>query len=113
MIAAAYLKKAGYEVLLAENGSDALDAVKENSEIATVFMDIEMPVMDGITAVKALRAEQGACANLPVVALTAHALPEDSERLIAAGFDEVIRKPISEADIVECAKRYLEKRSAA
>lgn len=113
MIAAAYLKKAGYEVLLAENGSDALEAIKANSEIATVFMDIEMPVMDGITAVKSLRVEQGACANLPVVALTAHALPEDSERLIAAGFDEVIRKPISEAAIVECAKRYLEKRSAA
>ncbi len=111
MIAAAYLKKAGYDVSFAENGREAVDAALADSAIATVFMDIEMPVMDGVEAVKLLRERQRA--RLPVVALTAHALPEDSERLIDAGFDEVIRKPINEAAIVECARRYLDKRDAA
>lgn len=113
MIAAAYLKKTGYEVLLAENGREAVEMIRANADIATVFMDIEMPEMDGVAAVRIIRAEQGAGARLPVVALTAHALPEDSERLAAAGFDEVIRKPISEAAITDCARRYVEKRSAA
>lgn len=113
MIAAAYLKKAGYDVMFAENGEEALQALRANADIAIAFLDIEMPVMDGVSAIKSLRAKQGACGRLPAVALTAHALPEDNERLLAAGFDEVIRKPISEKEIVDCAKRYLKRRTAA
>lgn len=113
MIAAAYLKKAGHKIMFAENGQEALAALRGDAGIAMVFMDIEMPVMDGVAATKALRAEKGPRAHIPIIALTAHALPEDSERLLASGFDEVLRKPIKESDIINCAQRYVANRTAA
>lgn len=113
MIAAAYLKKAGHKVVFAENGEQALAALCDDADIAMAFMDIEMPVMDGVAATKALRNEKEPRVHIPVIALTAHALPEDSERLLACGFDEVLRKPIKESDIVDCAQRYVANRTAA
>ncbi len=113
MIAAAFLKKAGFSVEFAENGKEAVEAVAHHSDLAAVLMDIEMPVMDGITATRAVRARTDESARMPIIALTAHALPEDRDNLIAEGFDDVLRKPASETEIVRCVRHYAFERAAA
>jgi PAS domain S-box-containing protein len=80
----------GAHVDTAENGQAAVEQVLANS-YDLVLMDIQMPVMDGYCAARALR-EQGC--EIPILALTAHALSEESARCLAAGMNEVINKPI-------------------
>ena len=113
MIAAAYLKRAGYRVLLAENGADAIETCKDNPVVEMIFMDIEMPVMGGVAAARALRRADSPMRAAPIVALTAHALPEDCEKLRAVGFDDVLRKPIDEKTMTDCARRLIKSRAAA
>jgi len=113
MIAGAFLTKAGCEVVYAENGKEALDIWEKTDSISMIFMDIEMPVMDGLEATRELRAHQTNGARTPVIALTAHALPEDTENLLESGFDAVLRKPTSEQDLVDCMRRFGAQKQAA
>ena len=114
MIAGAFLARAGCDVVYAENGREALEAWAKNGAFSIIFMDIEMPVMDGLAATKELRARQArGDKRTPVIALTAHALPEDTDNLLASGFDEVLRKPASEEELVECMRRHCGRRQAA
>jgi CheY-like chemotaxis protein/HPt (histidine-containing phosphotransfer) domain-containing protein len=79
-----------------ENGAQALDAVKREP-FDLVLMDVQMPIMDGITATRAIR-DPGSGAldpSVPIVALTAHALKGDRERFLAAGMNDYIAKPIN------------------
>ncbi len=113
MIAGAFLTKAGCDVVYAENGQEALDAWSENNAFSIIFMDIEMPVMDGLAATRELRTRQPSHeTRTPVIALTAHALPEDTENLLASGFDAVLRKPASEQEIIDCMRRYCVRHAA-
>jgi signal transduction histidine kinase/CheY-like chemotaxis protein len=80
------------EVLLAENGQVAIDLL-ENETVDIILMDIQMPIMDGLTATKLLR-EQSKFKQLPIVAMTAHAREEDRSRSYAAGMDAHLAKPI-------------------
>ncbi|MCZ4337141.1 response regulator [Shewanella colwelliana] len=91
-VATELLKSAGYEVDVAENGQIALDMVDDKPYDA-VLMDIQMPVMDGLTATKALR-ERYSQQELPVIAMTAHAMSGDREKSLAAGMNAHITKPI-------------------
>ena len=87
-----------YTILRAKNGQEAVDICIENQEINLVFMDIEMPVMDGIKAfenIKNLRP------NLSIIAQTAHASIEDEERILSLGFDSYITKPLKKEKIYE------------
>ncbi|MEO0400522.1 MAG: ATP-binding protein [Pseudomonadota bacterium] len=113
MIAAAFLKNGGYSVLFAENGQEAIDIIDQNKDISMVFMDIEMPVMDGLAATKLIRARGEGGGDTPVVALTAHALPEDAESLKGSGFNEIVRKPATESVILKCAEQFARRSSAA
>ena len=113
MIAAAYLKKAGFSIVFAENGQEAIDQYNLNSDISLILMDIEMPVMDGVTATKTLRKNHADGPHLPIIALTAHALPEDCDALRADGFDDVMFKPTTEREIVKYTKRYIQRSQAA
>jgi CheY-like chemotaxis protein len=82
----------GFEVVEAESAEDGLRALQD--QLADlVLLDIQLPGMDGETALKVLRADP-ATAELPVVAVTAYAMRGDEERLLAAGFDGYIAKPI-------------------
>ena len=91
-LAATVLEKAGHEVLSASGGPEGIEAALTHAP-ALVFMDVQMPDMDGIAALKRLRAEPR-CASIKVLALTALAMNGDRERLLAAGFDGYLEKPI-------------------
>jgi two-component system cell cycle response regulator DivK len=86
------LEQAGHEVLAAEGGAEGVEAALAHAP-DLVLMDVQMPGVDGITALKRLRAEPRTAA-LKVVALTALAMKGDAERLLAEGFDGYLEKPI-------------------
>ena len=86
------LKQAGYEMLSAEGGAEGIEAALAHAP-DLVLMDVQMPGMDGITALKRLRADPRTAA-LKVVALTALTMKGDAERLIKEGFDGYLEKPI-------------------
>jgi len=91
-IATELLMDVGITVETAENGQLALDMLEENNYDA-VLMDIQMPVMDGLTAAKRIR-ENPYKATLPIIAMTAHALKTEFDKSIAAGMNDHITKPI-------------------
>ena len=99
------LKKNGVTVDVAANGEEAVKlALQEKYDL--VFMDMQMPIMDGIEAVSILR-NQGY--KVPIVALTANALQEDREKCFKAGCVDFVTKPIGRDDLFEVVSRYLEK----
>jgi len=90
-IAAAMLTKRGHHVDIANNGLEAVAMVKDK-DYDIVLMDVRMPEMDGLEATSKIRAMQDK-ADLPIVALTAHALSEERDRCLAAGMDAFLTKP--------------------
>ena len=92
------LKKWGHTTIVAKNGQEALSALA-NQTVDVILMDIEMPVMDGLTATRIIREQERAAkkTHIPIVAMTAHALKGDRERCIEAGMTDYISKPINYA----------------
>ncbi|MCB1887333.1 MAG: PAS domain S-box protein [Rhodocyclaceae bacterium] len=93
----------GVEWRLAENGRQALDRL---DGIELVLMDIQMPVMDGIEASRRIRA-MADHQNLPIIAVTAHALPDERRRCIEAGMCDVVTKPVDPARLAAAIARQL------
>ena len=91
-VAVELLKYAGITSDVAKHGQEALDLLKENS-YNIVLMDMQMPVMDGVTATIEIR-KQAQLSKLPIIAMTANVLKEDRQKCIAAGMDDFIPKPI-------------------
>jgi len=91
-VVAALLRKQGYEVRTASNGREALDLLGRETFNA-VLMDVQMPEMDGLETTRCLRAD-ARWVNLPVIAMTAHALKGDRERCLAAGMNDYVPKPV-------------------
>jgi len=87
------LTKRGHFVTTASNGMEALTAVK-NTRFNIIFMDIQMPVMDGLEACRRIREFEGESQHTPIVALTAHAMQGDALVCLEAGMDDYISKPI-------------------
>jgi len=92
-LACELLRRAGLEVVVAQDGREALDKLANEGPFDGVLMDCQMPVMDGYTATRELRS-QARWRNLPVIAMTASALAEDRERALASGMNAHITKPI-------------------
>ncbi|RDH89235.1 MAG: IS3 family transposase [endosymbiont of Lamellibrachia luymesi] len=93
-VATEILTSAGFNINTRENGAEAVVAVQEHSYDA-VLMDIQMPVMDGLTAARKIRELGGDYADLPILAMTAHALSGDKEKSLEAGMNGHITKPIN------------------
>lgn len=105
-VASLMLQAAGFEVATADNGALAVQAVQDGA-FDLVFMDLHMPVMDGLTACRAIRALGGATGGLPIIAMTAAAMPEDVDRCLAAGMTDHIAKPIRQEELLQKAMLHL------
>jgi CheY-like chemotaxis protein len=79
-------------ILMANNGKEALELLEENPDINIALFDIKMPVMDGLTLARIIRAKYQ---NFPMIAQTAHILPEDKHIAFDSGFNELVTKPIN------------------
>jgi PAS domain S-box-containing protein len=110
-LASRLLEKRGHSVALAGNGSEALAAL-EKERFDLVFMDVQMPVMDGFEATAAIRErERASGVHLPVVALTAHAMKGDREKCLAGGMDGYLTKPIRPQELDEVLQSFLQRRA--
>lgn len=107
IVAAEQLQALGCRVDIAENGREAVDAfVERNYDV--VLMDCQMPEMDGFQAVAAIREhETGRNSRIPIIALTAHASPEDRAKCLAAGMDEHLAKPFKREQLVALLQSLL------
>jgi CheY-like chemotaxis protein len=89
----AWLAREDHEVVLVENGLQAVEAVR-TGEFDVVLMDLRMPVLDGIDATRRIRALPPPRNRVRIIALTAHAMSGVREQLLAAGLDDFLAKPI-------------------
>jgi two-component system sensor histidine kinase/response regulator len=105
LVALELLRDAGFDVHLAVNGQQALDCL-DRGHYDIVLMDMQMPVMDGETATRRLRA-QPRFADLPVVAMTANALEDDRQRCLQAGMNDHVAKPIDPARLWQALVRWI------
>ncbi|WP_370259293.1 response regulator [Idiomarina sp.] len=103
-VALELLKSQGFKVDIAEHGQAALDAI-EQKRYALVLMDIQMPVMDGLTAAKKIRALYD-YKQLPILAMTANAMSGDEERSLSAGMQGHIAKPIDEKQLLKAIVKW-------
>jgi signal transduction histidine kinase/DNA-binding response OmpR family regulator/HPt (histidine-containing phosphotransfer) domain-containing protein len=105
------LEKFGCRVTVAENGQMAVEAARNNT-FDLIFMDCQMPIMDGFEAaghITALKAK-GKMANVPIIALTANAMKGDRERCLSAGMDDYISKPVRKAHLESILLKWLRHR---
>lgn len=123
MIAKFHLEHAGYQVDLAEDGKQAVDAFKRK-HYKLIFMDVQMPVMDGYQATKAIRELESELASMdkinaaksfqrvPIIAMTAHAMEENKALCLEAGMDDFLTKPFTREELLSMESKWLLKMSA-
>jgi CheY-like chemotaxis protein len=104
VLAAELLALLGVEVVLAEDGAQALDRLRQGG-VDLVLMDCQMPTLDGYEATRrwrALEQGEGRQARVPVVALTANVMPNDFDLAMAAGMDDLLGKPTRSSSCAAC-----------
>jgi CheY-like chemotaxis protein len=99
------LEKHGYEVVQARDGREGIDLAGRVQPVA-ILLDIQLPIMDGYAVAEALRNDP-ALADVPIVAVTSYAMAGDRERILAAGCQGYIEKPINPETFVDDVERYL------
>ncbi len=105
-VALALLGRLGYQVDLAENGLQGVEAAARQ-RYALILMDMQMPVMDGLTATRRIRELGGANRDVPIVALTANAMQSDQDACHEAGMNDFLAKPFDRAGLMACIERWL------
>jgi len=98
-------KNTSADIIHALNGREAIDKFKENPDIGLILMDIKMPVMDGLEATRQIKAINR---NIPVIAITAYAMPGDENRITEAGCDYYLVKPINKKLLLGKMAEYIE-----
>ena len=106
MVASTILVEQGFNVHEVSNGRAALEAATARA-YDLILMDVSMPEMDGLTAARLIRKLAGKLGAIPILAMTAHAMPGDRERCIAAGMDDHIAKPVNRAMLLTAIGRWL------
>jgi len=106
-LAVTLLHKAGYSAVTADNGLQAVEAVKQ-TPYHLILMDVQMPVMDGFEAVEQIRRLEGASRHTPIIAMTAHAMKGDRERCLEAGMDDYISKPLEPQELFDKIEHWTE-----
>ena len=105
-LACAILSRAGHLVAIANDGVEAVEAVRAN-RFDLVLMDIQMPRMDGVTATRCIRQLGGAAKTIPIIAMTANALPEQVRAFREAGMDDHVAKPFKQQELHDAIRRAL------
>jgi CheY-like chemotaxis protein len=101
-VALAQLRKLGYEAVAVNNGAEAVENV-QGGGYDLVLMDCQMPVMDGLEATRQIRLSTG----IPVVAMTAHAMPGDRDRCLSEGMDDYLAKPVELKQLVKVLAKWV------
>jgi CheY-like chemotaxis protein len=104
-----YLEAKGYRILLATDGQQAIDLAKAHHP-DLILMDIQMPVMDGLEAIKQICLDPN-LADIPIIALTALAMKGDREKCLAAGANEYLSKPIKLKALADTIQNILKNRN--
>jgi signal transduction histidine kinase/CheY-like chemotaxis protein len=105
IIAEEFLRQVGLDVYTAHNGMDAVQMATQHA-FAVILMDMQMPVMDGLQATLAIRA-QASGATTPIIAMTANAFAEDREKCLAAGMNDFLSKPVEPGVLFSALLRWL------
>ena len=92
------------EVLHATNGREAIELFKANRDISLILMDIKMPEIDGFEATRQIKLID---TNVPIIAITAYAMSGDEERIIAAGCDGYLSKPINKKSLINKISEFI------
>lgn len=103
------LKTKGHKLYITNNGSEALEVISQK-RFDIIFMDIQMPEMDGSETTQRIRKGEGYRNHIPIVAITAHALKGDRERFLSAGMDEYISKPVEITELFSVIDKYAKKK---
>jgi CheY-like chemotaxis protein len=104
LVASKILGNAGFQVTIASDGQEAVDKIQAN-EYDLVLMDVQMPIMDGLTATKVIR-DQG-FKDLPIVAMTAHAMSNDRQLSLDAGMNDHVNKPINVTELFQTLVKWI------
>jgi len=105
------LAQAGIEVVLANNGQEAVDILSKDPNFDGVLMDCQMPVMDGYTATREIR-KMPVFAELPIIAMTANAMAGDKEKVMAAGMVDHIAKPLNVGEMFATIAKWIKPKTA-
>ncbi|MFO1208512.1 MAG: ATP-binding protein [Amaricoccus sp.] len=108
----AFLATGGHSVVVVENGVEAVATV-EGGGFDVVLMDMQMPVLDGLGAARQIRALAGPDAAIPIIALTANAMPEDRAACLAAGMTDYLSKPVEVGALLAALRRATDAADAA
>lgn len=106
MVAQAMLEKFGLDIDIANNGEEAVNMYQQH-HYDLILMDIQMPVMDGLTATLNIREYEEPGAHIPIIALTANAFSEDQEKYLSSGMDDFLAKPFNKDDIYLVLQKWL------
>ncbi|GAA3927758.1 response regulator [Litoribacillus peritrichatus] len=107
-VAVARLQKMGFLVDVADHGEQAVSMVTSCC-YDLVFMDCQMPIMDGFEATREIRSLEstGRISNMPIIAMTAHVMTEDKTKCLEAGMDDFLRKPVTQEQLVKTMRKWL------
>ena len=105
LLATMLLNKAGHSTFVAENGAEALVAIRQQ-DFDVVLMDVQMPFMDGLEATRRIRSLSEPYRSIPIIAMTANAMSDDRQRCLDSGMDDYLSKPINNATLFETLDRW-------
>jgi CheY-like chemotaxis protein len=112
LVARHLLERFGCEVQVASNGRQAVELSRAN-KYHVIFMDCQMPDMDGYEATRAIRLQEGNTDHTPIVAITAHTMKGDREQCLAAGMDDYLSKPLKLDELDQVLRRLAHRRASA
>jgi len=106
-VTARMLEKLGYRVDAVKDGVEVVEALSRPSEYAAVLMDVQMPQMDGYAATKEIRGNEGGGRHTPIIAMTGSAMQGDREKVLEAGMDDYVLKPVGLEELGEVLRRWV------
>jgi len=99
------LRREGYHVEVVEHGGEVLPAL-ERHPFSLILMDVQMPLMDGLEAARLVRADER-FRDLPIIAMTAHAMTSDRDLCLESGMDGYLSKPVERSQLVSIVSKHL------